>query len=233
MASASRLLTCALFGAGALFFAACGGDSADDSAAPGGNGSDGGAGVLGDGGSTLADGATPNGEGGIGADGGPTICTTTRITYGNAWIHAASHADQFDDVDGLVTWDGKCTPDGANSYALLSNGFKPYFTGHDSCVIATDTKGSCAGLAPKCTTRIAYGDSWSAPAGHTNRYDDVDGRVFASGSCVNAGGSSHELLSNGFDPYFTGNGACSLSLSYAQCGGLYQNPVNAIDCPDP
>ncbi|MEO8797945.1 MAG: glycoside hydrolase family 43 protein, partial [Polyangiaceae bacterium] len=182
---------------------------------------------------TLGDGASASGEGGAGSDGGPSVCTTTRISYGNGWIHGASHTAQYDDADGLVTWDGKCTPDGANSYAVLSNGFKPYFAGHDACVIALDTKGSCAGLAPKCTTRIAYGDSWSAPAGHTNRYDDVDGRVFASGTCANDGASSHELLSNGFNPYFTGNAACSLSLSYAQCGGLYTNPVIPVDCPDP
>ena len=62
----------------------------------------------------------------------------TRIEYGSRWIQPGTHPAPFDIVDGNVTWDGSCTNDGANSYATLSNGFKPYFTGHDSCATALD-----------------------------------------------------------------------------------------------
>lgn len=146
---------------------------------------------------------------------------TTRITYGDAWISA--HAAPFDDVDGEVTWDGVCHDDGANSYATLSNGFKPYFTGHSACVIALDD--SCA---TACTTRISYGDTWLPPANHPNSYDDVAGRVFGDGSCA----SGATTLSNGWQPHFSG-AACPLAFRYDQCGGLYANPVIAQDAPDP
>jgi arabinan endo-1,5-alpha-L-arabinosidase len=144
------------------------------------------------------------------------LCTT-QVTYGDAWIHGANHPSQIDTADGTVTWDGTCTDDGANSFALLSNGWKPYFTGH-GCAIALDH--ACASSA--CATRITYGATWEHPANHPAQYDDVAGRVFDVGGCA---------LSNGWAPYFTGE--CELSQRWSDCGGLYTNPVIAHDCPDP
>src|SRR6185312_10718761 len=89
---------------------------------------------------------------------------TTRIQYGAAWIHGANHPDDFDVASGPVTWDGTCTDDGTNSYATLSNGWKPYFSGHSACVIAFDESASCG--AGTCATRVAYGAGWMAPANH-------------------------------------------------------------------
>jgi GH43 family beta-xylosidase len=147
---------------------------------------------------------------------------TTRVTYGKAWIRPAGHAAQDDVGDGDVTWDGTCTDDGANSFALLSNGWKPYFTGSNACELALDHAATCAS-AGRCTTRITYGPAWIHAANHPAQYDDVDGRVFAAGSCT---------LSNGWQPAFTGGG-CALSLEWNDCGGLYWNPVMASGCADP
>jgi GH43 family beta-xylosidase len=176
------------------------------------------------------------------ASGGPTTATTTtsgsggagpcttRITYGDAWIHPPSHPSQEDDVTGPVTWDGSCTDDGANSYATLSNGWQPYFNGHGGCVIALDT--TCPG-APACTTRITYGAAWIPAPNHPSSYDDVPGRVYWDRSCTDQGGGSFAVLSNGWAPHFTGAGACEMSFSYTDCGGLYQNAVIPSGCADP
>lgn len=156
---------------------------------------------------------------------------TTRITYGNRWLHPASHPDQFDVVQGdPVTWDGTCTNDGANSFATLSNGWKPYFSGHDGCVIALD--GDCAPAAT-CTTRVTYNASWLHGPNHDAQYDDVNGRVTWDGVCHAAGGNSFGLLSNGWQPTFSGGNSCGMSLRYDYCGGLYTNAVVDVDCPDP
>jgi len=85
---------------------------------------------------------------------------TTRITYGSLWMHGAGQADHTDIVSGHVTWDGACLSDGANSYAVLSNGWKPFFEGNSSCVIALDYS-SCPGQPSSCETRVSYGTSWS------------------------------------------------------------------------
>lgn len=153
----------------------------------------------------------------------------TRISYGAAWIAPASHEARYDDVAGEVTWDGTCVDDGANSYALLSNGFKPYFTGHSGCVLALDATAGCANAAPACTTRISYGAGWIAAANHPDPFDDVVGRVFGDGICH---GGSYAALSNGFAPHFSA-GTCPISWRYEQCGGLYTNPDIPHDCPDP
>src|SRR6185312_13447936 len=152
---------------------------------------------------------------------------TTRIQYGAAWIHGANHPDDFDVASGPVTWDGTCTDDGTNSYATLSNGWKPYFSGHSACVIAFDESASCG--AGTCATRVAYGAGWMAPANHPASYDDVGDRVFSDGVCH---GGSYADLSNGWQPHFSA-GSCPLSFRYDQCGGLYTNPVIPGDCPDP
>jgi len=55
---------------------------------------------------------------------------STRITYASTWIKPAAHPTNVDTVDEKIEWDGTCVDDGANSYATLSNGWKPYFTGH-------------------------------------------------------------------------------------------------------
>jgi arabinan endo-1,5-alpha-L-arabinosidase len=157
---------------------------------------------------------------------------TTVLSYGSAWIAPPNHPATYDTVAGPVTWDGTCTNDGANSYALLSNGFKPYFTGSGACVIALDESASC-GPASSCTTQVTYGAAWIPPANHPNLYDVIPGRVFSDGTCEDMGTDSYIDLSNGWQPHFTGGGACDLSFEYTQCGGLYDNPVIPTDCPDP
>jgi GH43 family beta-xylosidase len=156
---------------------------------------------------------------------------STRITYGAAWIHGPGHPLQHDDADGDVTWDGTCTDEGGNSYATLSNGWKPYFTGHDACTISLDHT-NCGGPAA-CATRVTYGSAWIPPANHPAQYDDVAGALLWDGTCRASGGSSFARLSNGWTPTFTGANACSLSFRYTECGALYENPVVDVDCPDP
>ncbi|MCC6649362.1 MAG: family 43 glycosylhydrolase [Polyangiaceae bacterium] len=152
------------------------------------------------------------------------------MTYGESWIHP-NHPEPFDDADGLVTWDGACVDDGPNSYAVLSNGWKPYFSGHSACVIALDAR-SCPGAPTSCGTRVSYGAAWLAPAGHPARYDDVGGRLVSDRVCRSDGAEGYVALSNGWQPHFA-NKQCAVSLRYTQCGGLYQNPVVPTDCPDP
>src|SRR4051794_15466469 len=104
---------------------------------------------------TADDGTSVDGIGaqGTSADGGdpeppPAAAPcTTRISYGDRWIHGASHPSQEDVASGDVTWDGTCIDDGNNSYAVLSNGWKPYFQGHSGCALAIDP--SCA--PPACS----------------------------------------------------------------------------------
>jgi arabinan endo-1,5-alpha-L-arabinosidase len=172
---------------------------------------------------------TSSGNTGSGGAGGSGPCTT-RISYGDLWIHPPNHPDAFDDVDGSVTWDGSCETDGTSSFATLSNGFKPYFSGHGACVIALDT--TCP-AKPACSTRITYGASWIAAPNHPALYDDVAGRVYWNRGCTNQSGGSFATLSNGWAPHFNGSDACDLSFSITDCGGLYQNPVVPVDCPDP
>lgn len=80
---------------------------------------------------------------------------STKISYGDPWLAPTGHGDRFDTLMGEVTWDGVCVDDGASSYAMLSNGFKPYFAGHSACVLAFDETSACLGAAPACTTRIS------------------------------------------------------------------------------
>ncbi len=171
--------------------------------------------------------AGSGGNAGSGGSGGATPCTT-RITYGDAWIHASNHPDQFDEVKGSVTWDGSCQDSGQNSTATLSNGWQPVFSGHSACVIALDT--TCGGPT-QCTTRITYGSDWLPPQNHPAQYDDVGRRVFWNRSCTNQGATSYATLSNGWAPHF--NGSCAMSFRYEGCGGLYENPVIPTGCADP
>jgi arabinan endo-1,5-alpha-L-arabinosidase len=164
-------------------------------------------------------------------DAAPPRCRTT-ITYGSAWIRPEGRTSDADVVDGDVRWDGVCTNEGSNSYAVLSNGWKPYFRGHSGCVIGIDHD-ACADVAATCTTRITYGASWLAPANHPNRHDVVAGRVTWNGDCARVGNESAATLSNGWTPHFAGTDACDMGFLYSQCGGLYANPVVPIDCPDP
>ncbi len=161
----------------------------------------------------------------------PTPCVT-RITYGSSWIHGPDHPAQHDDAMGHVTWDGVCHVDGGNSFAVLSNGWRPYFTGRSSCILALDTRGSC-GAPASCRTRVTYGASWLRAPGHAADYDDVGGIVTWDGVCRAAGADSSALLSNGWAPHFGGRDSCAISIRHEQCGGLHANPVIATDCPDP
>lgn len=173
----------------------------------------------------------PSGTAGAGGkEPEPEPCTT-RITYGSRWIHDAGHPG-FDIAQGNVTWDGSCTHDGANSYATLSNGWKPYFEGH-GCTIAFDRAKSCTGAPTSCSTRIGYGPAWLAAPNHPNKFDDAGGSVTWSGQCNANGNNSTGVLSNGWTPTFAGKNNCELSFVYQQCGGLYTNPVIPFDCPDP
>jgi arabinan endo-1,5-alpha-L-arabinosidase len=164
-----------------------------------------------------------------GVDGGGSGTCTTRISYSNAWIKAANHPDNLDVVNADVTWDGTCTDDGANSYALLSNGFKPYFRGRQACGIALDKSAAC-GAPVACSTRITYAATWIHGANHPDQFDDATGRVFWDGVCIN-GNTAH--LSNTWAPHFTGTGTCGMSMRWSGCGGLYANPVVPANCPDP
>jgi len=185
---------------------------------------------------------------------------TTRITYGAAWLAPAGHAAQFDDVAGPVTWDGACHADGANSYALLSNGFKPYFKGASACAIALDGGPRPAGSGAGGRRGGIDGGPRPAGSGAGGRGGGIDG--CASAACATrisygdgwqappnhadlfddvAGrvfgdgtciAADHANLSNGFQPHFSG-GSCPLSFRYTGCGGLYANPVIAQDAPDP
>lgn len=163
---------------------------------------------------------------------GPPPPCKTRITYGSSWIHGSGHPEQFDITDGTVRWDGACHTDGNNSYAVLSNGWKPYFTGPSGCVIAFDYE-NCPDAPKSCQTRITYGTNWKHGPNHPEQFDEVTGPISTSGICRNDGSSCHTTLSNGWKPVFSGNNACHLSMRYYQCGSLYTNPVFGEDCPDP
>jgi arabinan endo-1,5-alpha-L-arabinosidase len=168
-----------------------------------------------------------------GLDAGPSEVCRTRITYGSAWIRGGDHPQRFDEVDGYVTWDGACVDDGSNSYATLSNGWKPYFEGHASCIMALDHTG-CPDAADACRTRVAYGPAWNAPQNHPNFFDDVAGRITWDGSCHPAANDeSYAVLSNGWKPHFGDPNACRFGFGYSQCSGLYENPVIAGGCADP
>jgi len=179
------------------------------------------------------DGSLPPPPRDVGLDAVTIEPCTTRVTYGSAWIHGPEHPADFDDAPGVITWDGICTADGANSYAILSNGWRPYFTGTSGCVLSLDRRGACEPAPGACATRVTYGDRWLSPPGHPAQHDDVAGVVTWDGECEAAGADSRTSLSNGWAPHFSGRGACAISLRYEQCGGLFANPVIARDCPDP
>jgi arabinan endo-1,5-alpha-L-arabinosidase len=218
-------------GAGAGASGVAGADAGGEGGATGAGAGGTAAGGSAAGGSAAGGAGGKGGAGQAGAGGAPEPppCTT-KITYGSRWIHGAGHPG-FDIAQGNVTWDGTCTPDGSNSYATLSNGWKPYFEGH-SCTMAFERTG-CAGAPTTCRTRVSYGPAWLAAPNHPATYDDVGGRVSWSGECVTAGSNSSGKLSNGWGPTFSGKNNCQLSFSYQECGGLYTNPVIGTDCPDP
>ena len=162
----------------------------------------------------------------------PAAACTTLVSYGNTWIHGASHPGGTDLVDGNVTWDGTCVDSGASSYATLSNGWKPMFSGNSACRIALDPSPSCPDFT-HCVTRVTYGDTWFHGANHPAQFDDVAGRVFWDGLCAASGTQSIANLSNGFGPHFIGTAGCAMSLRWENCGGLYENPVIPTSCADP
>ncbi len=148
-------------------------------------------------------------------------------------MRPANHVADFDDVPGLLTWDGVCAPDAnGNSSATLSNGWTPFFAGRSSCVIALDASPTCPGVTNDCATRVGYGASWQAAANHAAFSDDLAGVLTWEGTC-RAGSPSHAVLSNGWTPFFTGADSCDLSFRHTQCNSLFDNPVVAVSCPDP
>jgi hypothetical protein len=176
--------------------------------------------------------ATPDAPSNDASEGPPdaTAACSTVITYGDSWIHPDGHPAATDTADGVVTWDGACVEAGANSYAVLSNGWRPYFTGH-TCAIALDHPG-CA-VTSACTTRVSYGAAWIAAPNHPAAYDDIPGRVFWTGTCSAAGSDSVAQLSNGWAPHFTGSGTCAMGFRWEGCGGAYENAVLPTGCADP
>jgi GH43 family beta-xylosidase len=74
----------------------------------------------------------------------PAACAT-RITYGSAWLPPANHPNAYDDVSGVITWDGICHASGAQSWAQLSNGWTPYFNGSNACDLSLRHT-QCSGL---------------------------------------------------------------------------------------
>jgi GH43 family beta-xylosidase len=72
----------------------------------------------------------------------PSKCQT-RVAYGPAWNPAPNHPAYHDDVTGALTWDGICHWSGGKSWALLSNGWKPHFSG--TCDLAFRHT-ACGGL---------------------------------------------------------------------------------------
>jgi arabinan endo-1,5-alpha-L-arabinosidase len=65
----------------------------------------------------------------------PSTCGT-RISYGPSWLKPSGHPASYDDVSGALTWDGICHASGSQSWAQLSNGWKPYFSGSKGCDLA-------------------------------------------------------------------------------------------------
>lgn len=215
-----------------------------DGSTGGGTASVGGGDASTGGGAESTGGGTASTGGGVGSTGGGTGSTgggapaepcITRITYGAAWLRPANHPADYDDVAGVVTWNGQCAQDASNnSYATFSNGWQPYFIGRSGCVLAFDQRGDCPTAAPtSCQTRISYGDTWFRAPSHPNDYDDVNETVTWDGVCRASGSDGQAVLSNGWAPTFNGAGNCEIALRYRQCGGLYENAVVPTDCPDP
>jgi GH43 family beta-xylosidase len=69
----------------------------------------------------------------------------TRIGYGASWLPAPNHPMSYDDVDGRVFSNQACTDEGPNSWASLSNGWKPYFGGNNACELSFSYT-QCGGL---------------------------------------------------------------------------------------
>ncbi len=163
----------------------------------------------------------------------PPPCRT-RITYGDDWDAPPAHPLPYDDVDGLVTWDGVCTDDpGGGSVAHLSNGWAPHFHRRGRCTVALDAS-HCPGAATACTTRFTYGAAWLHAPGHAAQFDDVAGLAAWDGAChPQSGGTSIAVLSNGWRPTFTGSAGCVVGVRQTQCGAQYVNPVLGEGCADP
>jgi len=203
-----------------------GASSGASSAAGGGSGAlsaSGGSTDAGSGSTGSANAGSANAGGGAGGG------CTTRIGYGDLWNVAPNHTTFSDSVSSEVSWDGACQSAGNGSSASLSNGFQPSFSGASACVLSLDD--SCTRMP--CTTRVSYGASWIAAPNHPATEDTVVGHVFWDRECANDATTSRATLSNGWTPTFMGQNACQLSFEYANCGGLYQNPVFDGSCPDP
>ncbi len=74
----------------------------------------------------------------------PASCTT-RISYGSAWLPPANHPSSYDDVSGRIFSDGSCHPSGGSSFANLSNGWTPTFSGTAGCRLSFEYT-QCGGL---------------------------------------------------------------------------------------
>lgn len=68
----------------------------------------------------------------------------TRVSYGPSWLPGPNHPARYDDVGGVLTWDGVCHASGSQSWALLSNGWKPYFASNTCDLSLRHTQ--CGGL---------------------------------------------------------------------------------------
>lgn len=68
-----------------------------------------------------------------GACSGVAASCETRVQYGPKWLPAPNHPAPYDDVAGVLTWNGICSASGGDSSATLSNGWAPHFSGSGAC----------------------------------------------------------------------------------------------------
>lgn len=80
-----------------------------------------------------------------GACSGVAKSCETRVHYGPKWLPPPNHPAFYDDVPGVVTWNGVCAASGGNSSATLSNGWAPHFAGTGACDLALRHT-QCGGL---------------------------------------------------------------------------------------
>lgn len=67
-------------------------------------------------------------------DPAPAESCRTRITYGDSWLRAPNHPNDYDEANGVITWSGECEAvGGGQSRAVLSNGWMPHFEGSNGC----------------------------------------------------------------------------------------------------
>lgn len=96
----------------------------------------------------------------------PPRCRT-RVRYGPSWNQPSDHPNPFDDVNGVVTWDGLChRSDGGQYWAQLSNGWRPHFS--SPCPVSLRYE-QCGGLYENQVARNCA-DPGVSPTRYEGRY---------------------------------------------------------------